>query len=309
MPKKVSYRYRVPFAPSWRAYLIPAWPVVVLALLTTLFWRTHYPLLHASTGEAVRSGNVRNDNRPVLWVDEDLRYRVHVLEAAEDPSSCTLIGQGRNYPLNLDRARHAGDSAEVKGYRWVGAFRAPATDYVAITCDRSTDALRIKVDAPGTGLLVLLLIAWPLLLIWALIKLSRIRRRSSRATLTHRPPEPPAVVSEAALAAGDRAQTTVYFRNGTFVPAGTREPDSAAAFAKERLAAPRDPRDFRAAPAGDGGGWLITFPDLTAYLDQEETKHTGTADLGRHALAKIRLDARTPEVARIRAIETEATRA
>ncbi len=307
MPKKVAYRYRVPFATSWRAYLIPAWPVVLLALLTALFWGTHHALLTASTVDAVRSGNVPNDSRPVLWVDEGLRYRVHVVGSAADPGSCALAGQNGTYPLTLDRVRHSGDSAEIKGYRWVGAFQAPATDYVAVACDRSNEALRIKVDAPGTGLLVALLVLWPVLLIWAVAKIWRIRRRSTRRTLTHRPPEPPATVSEAALAAGDRTQTTVYFRNGTFVPAGTREADSATDFAKERLAAPRDPRDFRTATAGDGG-WLVTFPDLTVYLTQEETKHSGTADLGRHALAKISLDARTPEVARTRKPETLATR-
>ena len=307
MPKKVAYRYRAPFATSWRAYLIPAWPVVLLALLTALFWGTHHALLTASTVDAVRSGNVPNDSRPVLWVDEGLRYRVHVVGSAADPGSCALAGQNGTYPLTLDRVRHSGDYAEIKGYRWVGAFQAPATDYVAVACDRSNEALRIQVDAPGTGLLVALLVLWPALLIWAVAKIWRIRRRSTRRTLTHRPPEPPATVSEAALAAGDRTQTTVYFRNGTFVPAGTREADSAANFAKERLAARRDPRDFRTAPAGDGG-WLVTFPDLTVYLTQDETKHSGTADLGRHAFAKISLDARTPEVARTRKPETPATR-
>jgi hypothetical protein len=306
VPTKVAYRYRVPFAPSWRAYLAPAWPVVLLALLTSLFWATHHALLTASTVDAVRSGNVPNDSRPVLWVDEGLRYRVHVAGSAADPGSCALAGRNRTYPLTLDRARHSGDSAEIKGYRWVGAFQAPATDYVAVACDRSSEALRIKVDAPGTGLLVALLVLWPLLLVWAVIKLWRIRRQSTRRTRT-RPPEPPAIVSEAALTAGDRSQTTVYFRNGTFVPAGTREADSAAGFAGERLVGPLDPRDFRTAPADDGG-WLVTFRDLTVHLAHDETKHSGTADLGRHALAKIRLDARTPEVAHIRPAGTPAPR-
>lgn len=307
MPKKVTYRYRVPFATSWRSYLVPIGPLAVLVLLTALFWGTHHALLTASTVDAVRPGSAPGELRPVLWVDEGLRYRVHVVAAAEDPGTCTLAGQKATYPVNLDRARHDGDAAEIKGYRWVGAFRAPATDYVAVTCERSSEALRVKVDAPGAGLLVALFVLWPLLLIWTVVKLWRIRRQSAGRTLIRRPPDPPARAARAALAAGDQAQTTVYFRNGTFVPAGTREPDPAAAFAEERLATPRDPDDFRTAPADDGGK-LVIFPDLTVYLAPGEVKHAGTADLGRQALAKIRLDARTPEVARVRAAEDLAAR-
>ncbi|MEU5996074.1 hypothetical protein ABZ806_44470 [Spirillospora sp. NPDC047418] len=307
MPKKVTYRYRVPFAVSWRSYLVPVGALALLVLLTALFWGTHHALLTASTVDAVRPGSVPGDSRAVLWVDEGLRYRVHVAAASDDPGSCALNGRKANYPVTLDRARHGGDSAEVKGYRWVGAFRAPATDYVAVTCDRSSEALRIKVDAPGAGLLVTLLVLWPVVLIWAMVKLWRTRRQSTRRLLTRRPPDPPARAARAALAAGDRAQTTVYFRNGTFVPAGTREPDAAAAFAAERLRAPRDPDDFRTV-SEDDGGQLVTFPDLTVYLAPAEIKHARPADLGRQALAKIRLDARTPEVARIRAAEEPATR-
>ncbi len=161
MPKKVTYRYRVPFATSWRSYLVPIGPLAVLVLLTALFWGTHHALLTASTVDAVRPGSVPGELRPVLWVDEGLRYRVHVVAAAEDPGTCTLAGQKATYPVNLDRARHDGDAAEIKGYRWVGAFRAPATDYVAVTCERSSEALRVKVDAPGAGLLVALFVLWP----------------------------------------------------------------------------------------------------------------------------------------------------
>lgn len=299
MPKKVTYRYRVPFAVSWRSYLVPIGVAALLVLLTALFWTTHRALLTASTVDAVRSGSVSGESRAVLWVDEGLRYRVHVLASSDNPGSCTLTGQKGTYPIALDRARHGGDSAEIKGYRWVGAFRAPATDYVAVTCDRSSEALRVKVDAPGAGHLTMLLVLWPVVLIWAVVKLRRTKRESARHRLIPRPPEPPARATRAALAADDRAQTTVYFRNGTFVPAGTREPDPAAAFAGERLAAPRDPGDFRIVPADDGGR-LVTFPDLTVYLAPAEIKHTGPADLGRQALAKVRLDARTPEVACIR---------
>ncbi|TDC03239.1 hypothetical protein [Actinomadura bangladeshensis] len=306
MPTKVTYRYRVPFAVSWRSYLVPVGALALLVLLTALFWTTHHALLTASTVDAVRPGGVPGDSRAVLWVDEGLRYRVHVVAASEDPGSCSLNGQKANYPVTLDRVRHGGDSAEIKGYRWVGAFRAPATDYVAVTCDRSNEALRIKVDAPGAGLLVTLLVLWPVVLIWAVVKLWRTRRQSTQRLLTRRPPDPPARAARAALAAGDRTQTTVYFRNGTFVPAGTREPDPAAAFAAERLKAPRDPADFRTGPADDGGK-LVAFPDLTVYLSPAEIKHAGAADLGRQALAKIRLDARTPQVARIRAAEEPAT--
>lgn len=298
----MTYRYQVPFAVSWRSYLVPTGALALLVLLTALFWATHHALLTASTVDAVRPGSVPGETRAVLWVDEGLRYRVHVMAATDDPGSCTLVGQEGAYPVTFDRALHRGDSAEIKGYRWVGAFRAPATDYVAVSCERSSEALRIKVDAPGAGLLVTLLVLWPVVLIWALVKLWRTRRQSTRRLLTRRPPDPPARATRAALTAGDRAQTTVYFRNGTFVPAGTREPDPAAAFATERLAAPRDPDDFRTAPADDGGQ-LVTFPDLTVYLAPAEIKHTGPADLGRQALAKIRLDARTPEVARIRPAE------
>ena len=307
MPKKVTYRYRVPFAVSWRSYLVPIAVPALLVLLTVLFWTTHHALLTASTVDAVRPGSVPGESRAVLWVDEGLRYRVHVVASSDDPGSCTLAGQKGTYPVTLDRTRHGGDSAEIKGYRWVGAFRAPATDYVAVTCDRSSEALRVKVDAPGARLLVMLLVLWPVVVLWAVVKLWRTRRESTRRLLIRRPPEPPARATRAALAAGDRAQTTVYFRNGTFVPAGTREPDPAAAFASERLAASRDPGDFRIVPAKDGGR-LVTFPDLTVYLAPTEIKHTGPADLGRQALAKIRLDARTPEVARIRPPEDLATR-
>jgi hypothetical protein len=287
---------------SWRSYLAPIAVPALLVLLTVLFWTTHHALLTASTVDAVRPGSVPGDSRAVLWVDEGLRYRVHVMAPSDDPGSCTLNGQNGTYPVNLDRARHGGDSAEIKGYRWVGAFRAPATDYVAVTCDRSSEALRVKVDAPGAGLLVTLLVLWPVVLLWAVVKLWRTRRESSQRLLTRRPPDPPARATRAALAAGDRSQTTVYFRNGTFVPAGTRGPDPAAAFAIERLTAPRDPDDFRIALADDGGR-LVTFPDLTVYLAPAEIKHAGPPDLGRQALAKIRLDARTPEVARIRPAE------
>lgn len=302
----MTYRYRVPFAVSWRSYLVPVGALALLVLVTALFWTTHHALLTASTVDAVRPGSVPGDTRAVLWVDEGLRYRVHVMAASEDPGSCTLNGQKTNYPVTLDRVRHGGDSAEIKGYRWVGAFRAPATDYVAVTCDRSSEALRIKVDAPGASLLVTLLVLWPVALIWAVVKLWRTRRQSTQRLLTRRPPDPPARAARAALAAGDRTQTTVYFRNGAFVPAGTREPDPAAAFAAERLRAPRDPADFRTGLAADGGQ-LVTFPDLTVYLSPAEIKHAGTADLGRQALAKIRLDARTPQVARVRAAEEPAT--
>ncbi|MEU8346988.1 hypothetical protein AB0C74_35270 [Spirillospora sp. NPDC048832] len=308
MPKKVTYRYRVPFATSWRSYLVPVGPLALLVLLTALFWGTHHALLTASTVDAVRPGSVPGDGRAVLWVDEGLRYRVHVIASAEDPGTCVLSGPKGTYPVILDRARHGGDEAEIKGYRWVGAFRAPATDYVAVACDRSSEALRIKVDAPGAGLLVALLVLWPLVLIWAVVKLWRIRRQQTSRTLTRRPSDPPARAPSAAIAAGDPTQTTVYFRNGTFVPAGTREPDEAVAFAGERLAAPRDPHDFRTGPASDGGR-LVLFPDLTVYLAPGEIKHTETADLGRQALAKIRLDARTPEVARVRPAEDLAARA
>ncbi|QKW35759.1 hypothetical protein HUT06_18380 [Actinomadura sp. NAK00032] len=302
MPKKVTYRYRVPFATSWRSYLVPVGPLALLVLLTVLFWGTHHALLTASTVDAVRPGSVPGDSRAVLWVDEGLRYRIHIVTSADDPGSCTLVGRNGTYPVTLDRARHGGDAAEIKGYRWVGAFRAPATDYVAVDCDQYSEALRVKVDAPGAGLLVALLVLWPLVLIWTVAKLWRIRRQSARRTLTRRPPDPPARAAPAALAAGDRAQTTVYFRNGTFAPAGTREPDPAAVFARERLTAPRDPDDFRTAPADDGGR-LVVFPDLAVYLTPAEIKHAGAADLGRQALAKIRLDARTPEVARVHAPE------
>ncbi|GAA1824691.1 hypothetical protein [Actinomadura chokoriensis] len=287
---------------SRRSYLAPIGLPVLLLLLTVLFWATHHALLTASTVDAVRPGSVPGETRAVLWVDEGLRYRVHVVASVDDPGSCTLAGRKGAYPVTLDRARHGGDSAEIKGYRWVGAFRAPATDYVAVTCERSSEALRIKVDAPGAGLLVTLLVLWPVVLLWAVVKLWRTRRQSSRRLLTRRPPDRPARAARAALAAGDRAQTTVYFRNGTFVPAGTREPDPAAAFATERLRAPRDPADFRTVPADDDGR-LVTFPDLTVYLSPDEIKHDSPADLGRQALAKIRLDARTPEIARIRPAE------
>ncbi|GAA0588858.1 hypothetical protein GCM10009546_59060 [Actinomadura livida] len=100
------------------------------------------------------------------------------------------------------------------------------------------------------------------------------------------PVEPPLTASRVALAAGDPAQTTVYFRNGTFVPAGRRDEQAAIDFATARLAAPRDLRDFRATPT-DGGGRLVAFDDVTVWLSPDEIKHSGTIDLGRQAAAKI----------------------
>ncbi len=57
---------------------------------------------------------------------------------------------------------------------------------------------------------------------------------------------------------------------------------------------------------GDGGQ-LVTFPDLTVYLAPDEIKHADLPDLGRHALAKISLDARKPKVARTRLAENLTT--
>ncbi|TDC69616.1 hypothetical protein E1200_07950 [Actinomadura sp. GC306] len=145
------------------------------------------------------------------------------------------------------------------------------------------------------------LLLWPAILIWTGAKLRAARHGDAGEGRTI-PLEPPLTVSPVVLAAGDPAQTTVYFRNGTFVPAGQRDDRAAIAFATERLAAPRDLRDFRATSA-DGGGRLVAFDDVTVWLSPDEIKHSGTIDLGRQAAAKISLDARNPEPIRVRAAQ------
>lgn len=269
-----------------------------MALISVLFWVTHQPMFTAGSLDPVRAGDVPGETRAVLWVNEGLRYRVHVKEGAADPGSCDLETPRGTHPLRLDPDRHDGDEAAAGGYRWLGAFRSPVDGYGAVSCDRSSRALRVHVDAPGFGTLLLLLAVWPLILIWSAVLFWRGRRRARR-TRTERPADPPAAVSPAAMAAGDRAQTAVYFRNGTFVPAGRRDRRAATAFAVERLAAPRDTRGIRIAVAADGGR-LVTFPDLAVYLAPDEIKHFGAPGLGRHALAKIGLDARDPEVTHVR---------
>lgn len=294
----ITYRYRVPFVPPRRAYLAAARSLLLLTLVAVIAVVGH-PLFTATSLDPVRSGEVPGDSRAVVWVDEGLRYRIHVREGAPEPTSCSLATtSGAVYPLTLDRDLH-GDPETVDGHRWFGAFRSPVDAAAALDCDRSADALRVHVDVPGTGRLLILLFAMPVVLIWTIVRLRRVRRDRVTMRAMVRPSDPTPVTSAAALAAGDRAQATVYFRNGTFVPAGRRDPQAAKEFATERLTAPRGPADFRTAPADDGGH-LVTFPDLTVYLSPDEAKHAGVRDLGRHAIAKIGLDARDPDVTYIR---------
>ncbi|MFF5260019.1 hypothetical protein ACFY4C_13805 [Actinomadura viridis] len=147
---------------------------------------------------------------------------------------------------------------------------------------------------------VKVLVLWPMALIWTIVKVRTAHRQRGRDK-QWRPADPPSTASPVALAAGDPAQTTVYFRNGTFVPAGHRDPQEAIAFATDRLATPRDLRDFRANAAD--GGWLVSFADVTVHLSPDEVKHSDIIDLGRHAAAKISLDARRPDPTHVRAAQ------
>lgn len=148
---------------------------------------------------------------------------------------------------------------------------------------------------------VTLLVLWPIALIWTAVMVRTVRRGRVRGK-QRRQVDPPLTASPGALAAGDPAQTTVYFRNGTLVPAGRRDPQAAIAFATDRLAAPRDLRDFRATAAADGG-WLVAFADVTVHLSPDEIKHSDMIDLGRHAAAKLSLDTRKPEPSHVRAAQ------
>ncbi|MFI0353333.1 hypothetical protein [Actinomadura sp. 9N407] len=144
-----------------------------------------------------------------------------------------------------------------------------------------------------------LLVLWPLTLVWTAVSVRTVWGRRVRGARLQRPADPPPTASPTALAAGDPAQTTVHFRNGTFVPAGRRDPQTAIAFAIERLSAPRELRAFRITDTADGGH-LVAFADLTVHLSPDEIKHSGVADLGRHAAAKLSLDTRNPEPSHVR---------
>ncbi|WP_165495212.1 hypothetical protein [Actinomadura roseirufa] len=308
MVKEISYRYRVPFGPTWRGFLAPIWPVAILVALIVLFYATHRPVTTARTLDPVGSGDAAGDVRPVLWVDEGLRYRVHVREGAELPDKCTLNFQTASYAVKLDRTRHHGDPATVGGYRWLGAFRAPAGGRAALGCDTSSQALRVHVDAPGERVLVALMLAWGPVLILSIYLVVRARRRGGRPgrVPARRPMDPVVRVAPAALEAADRDRTTVYFRNGAFVAAGERDPRAAADEAAAVLAALRDPAAFRVAETA-GGGRLVIFPDVTVHLTPHEIKHAETRDLGRHARAKIGRDARAPEPVHVRPAEPVAS--